>query len=90
MPSLRRSDPSPQRRRFPPYLVMVIVGHLVVGGFLSTETLFKSSLRSTSQWAPAAILLGLILLQWVKGAVIGMQWALEVHGFGGRDDAMEA
>ncbi|MET3521854.1 DUF983 domain-containing protein [Mesorhizobium abyssinicae] len=75
---------------FPPYLVMVIVGHLVVAGFLCTETLFELSLwEHLAIWVPITILLALVLLQPVKGAVIGMQWALYMHGFSGRDDARD-
>ncbi len=75
---------------FPPYLVVVIVGHLVLGGFLATETLFELSLwEHLAIWVPITIMLALVLLQPVKGAVIGMQWALYMHGFGGDDDAVD-
>jgi uncharacterized protein (DUF983 family) len=34
-------------------------------------------------WIPIVILAAVFLLQPVKGAVIGLQWALYMHGFGG-------
>jgi uncharacterized protein (DUF983 family) len=75
---------------FPAYLVVVIVGHIVVGGFLSAETLFELSLvQHLAIWVPLTIGLAVGLLQPVKGAVIGMQWALYMHGFGGHRDALE-
>jgi uncharacterized protein (DUF983 family) len=36
--------------------------------------------------AVAALVLSLILLPRIKGALIGYQWAMRMHGFGGRDD----
>jgi uncharacterized protein (DUF983 family) len=67
----------------PAYLVIVIVGHLVVGAFMMFEA---SSTLSTFQhlaiWVPMTILLSVALLRPVKGAVIGLQWALYMHGFG--------
>ena len=75
---------------FPAYLVVVIVGHVVVGGFLSAETLFDMSLvQHLAIWVPLTIGLAVGLLQPVKGAVVGMQWALHMHGFGGHRDALE-
>ena len=75
----------------PAYLVVVIVGHVVLGGFMAVE---MTSVWSTWQhllvWAPLTIILALVLLQPVKGAVIGLQWALYMHGFGGEDDQLEA
>jgi uncharacterized protein (DUF983 family) len=38
---------------------------------------------------PLTIVLSIALLQPVKGAVVGLQWANYMHGFGGKD-AMEA
>ena len=33
-------------------------------------------------WVPLTIVLTLALMQPVKGAVVGMQWALRMFGFG--------
>jgi uncharacterized protein (DUF983 family) len=66
----------------PAYLVIVIVGHLTVPVMLWIETNY-----SPPVWAQLAVYLpfifvsSLALLQPVKGAVVGMQWALRMHGF---------
>ena len=74
----------------PAYLVIVIVGHIVLGAFMGVEA---TSTLSTWQhiliWVPLTILLAVVLLQPVKGAVIGLQWALYMHGFGGEEDVIE-
>ena len=40
-------------------------------------------------WAPLTVLGSIALLQPVKGAVVGLQWALYMHGFGDAEDAIE-
>jgi hypothetical protein len=37
-----------------------------------------------------AVMLALALMQPVKGAVVGYQWARRMHGFGGDDEALLA
>ena len=75
----------------PAYLVVVIVGHVVVGGFMNLES--ATSALSLGQqlaiWIPLSIALAGGLLQPVKGAVVGLQWALYMHGFGGETDHIE-
>ena len=75
----------------PAYLVVVIVGHVVVGGFMSLET--ATAALSLGQqlaiWIPLSIALAAGLLRPVKGAVVGLQWALYMHGFGGDVDHIE-
>jgi hypothetical protein len=41
-------------------------------------------------WFPLIIGLSLWLLPRVKGALVGLQWALRMHGFGDRDDLERA
>jgi uncharacterized protein (DUF983 family) len=41
-------------------------------------------------WVPLTIILALALLRPVKGAIVGLQWALYMHGFGGEDDVLES
>jgi len=75
---------------FPAYLVIVIVGHIVVGGFLATEALADLSMTAhLAIWVPLTIILSVVLLQPVKGAVVGMQWALYMHAFGGEQDTFD-
>lgn len=72
---------------FPPYLAIFIVGHVVVAGFMATDTwLILESWQHLMIWIPITIILSMALLQPLKGAVIGMQWALRMHGFGGHDE----
>ena len=74
----------------PAYLVVLIVGHITVGGFMASEMMTDwPGWLHLSVWVPATIILALLLLQPVKGAVIGLQWANYMHGFGGEDDSQE-
>lgn len=75
----------------PAYLVVVIVGHIVVGAFMGVEATSKLALwQHLLIWVPLTIVSALALLRPMKGAVVGMQWALYMHGFGGEDDAVES
>jgi uncharacterized protein (DUF983 family) len=69
----------------PAYIVMSIVGHIVIGLLLWVETSFAPSMWvHLALWIPLTLVLSLVLLQPVKGAIIGMQWSLRMHGFGPR------
>ena len=71
----------------PPYFTMVIVGHVVVGGVLVLEkALAPPSWVHLALWLPLTVGLSLWLLPRVKGALVGLQWALHMHGFGGATD----
>lgn len=71
----------------PPYFTMLIVGHVVVGLVLSVEMRFHPDLWVHALlWGPAILLLSLWLLPRIKGALIGMQWAMRMHGFGSAPD----
>jgi uncharacterized protein (DUF983 family) len=66
----------------PAYLVIVIVGHLVVPIALMIETGYSPPVwLQLSIYLPLTLMLSLLLLQPVKGAVVGLQWALRMHGF---------
>ena len=66
----------------PAYLVIVIVGHIVVPTILWIETDYSPSVPlQLSIYLPFTLILSLLLLQPVKGAVVGVQWALRMHGF---------
>ena len=67
----------------PPYIVMFIVGHVIGYGILMSETRFEVPLAvQIAVWPPLTLALCLVLLQPVKGAVVGLQYALGMHGFG--------
>lgn len=71
----------------PAYLTILIVGHIVVAAFMGVEaTTSLSLLAHMAIWGPMIVLMSLILLQPVKGATIGLQWALFMHGFGGHGE----
>lgn len=71
----------------PPYVVIFIVGHIVVGIALHVEMVFRPP-----EWVHLVTLLpltlfgSLALLQPVKGALVGIQWALKMHGFDPNSD----
>jgi uncharacterized protein (DUF983 family) len=66
----------------PAYLVIVIVGHIVVPTALMIETNYSPPVElQLAIYLPFTLIASLALLQPVKGAVVGMQWALRMHGF---------
>ena len=76
---------------FPPYLVMFAVGHLCGYGIYLAETRLEDVplWLHAVLWPSLAIGLSLALLQPVKGAVIGLQYGLGMHGFGLRPDGRQ-
>jgi uncharacterized protein (DUF983 family) len=70
----------------PPYFTILIVAHIVGAGILWTEqTYAPPTWVHWIIWLPLLLVLSLWLLPRVKGALIGLQWALRMHGFGGPD-----
>jgi uncharacterized protein (DUF983 family) len=67
----------------PPYLVILIVAHVVGWGILTAETRFDDFpvWLHLALWPALTVILCLALLQPVKGAVVGLQYALGMHGF---------
>jgi len=66
----------------PAYLVIVIVGHIVVPVVLWVETNYSPAVwLQLAIYLPLTLFASLFLLQPVKGAVVGVQWALRMHGF---------
>jgi uncharacterized protein (DUF983 family) len=71
----------------PPYFTMFIVGHIIVGGLLVMEKAFApETWVHLVIWLPLTVILSLWLLPKVKGGLVGLQWALRMHGFGGETD----
>lgn len=67
---------------FPAYLVIVLVGHILVPIALFVEVTYNPPLwLSAALWLPLTALLAVALLQPVKGAIVGMQWQMGMHGF---------
>ncbi len=69
----------------PAYITMVVVGHFIVAGIVAAEELWPTLplLPLGLAWSALAVLASLWLLPRVKGALVGLQWALRMHGFGG-------
>lgn len=66
----------------PPYFTIFIVGHIVVPLVLAVEHFWQPEIWvHFSLWLPLTLGLTLLLLPAVKGAVVGLQWALRMHGF---------
>jgi uncharacterized protein (DUF983 family) len=72
----------------PPYITMLIVGHIVVAGVLAAEDVWPNSplWLDALIWLWITFVLSLLLLPRIKGALVGYQWALRMHGFSGRED----
>jgi uncharacterized protein (DUF983 family) len=66
----------------PAYFVILIVGHIVVPVALAVETAFAPSYWiHAALWLPMTVGMSLSLLQPIKGTLVGLQWALRMHGF---------
>ena len=73
----------------PPYLNIFIVGHVVVGSMLMVMQFTDwNPWYHLALWAPTTVLMALLLMRPLKGAVIGLQWANYMHGFGDTPDFM--
>ncbi len=72
----------------PAYIVLFIVGHVIVGALMSVdvEGLWPLWVHMVL-WPSLTLILSVLLLQPVKGAVVGLQWALKMHGFATMPDA---
>jgi uncharacterized protein (DUF983 family) len=74
----------------PAYIVITIVGHIVVSLAFAVEIAFRPDYAvHLLLWLPLIVILSLVLLQPVKGAIVGMQWALRMHGFDDHADDRE-
>ncbi len=68
---------------FPAYIVILLLGHLIVPLVIEVNHWFAPSVTAQMiLWPSLTAVLALLLLQPVKGAVIGLQWAKYMHGFG--------
>lgn len=76
----------------PPYVTIFIVAHVVGYGVLVSELSWEWPLAwHLAVWPALTLALALALMQPIKGAVVGLQYALGMHGFGiGTRDEDEA
>lgn len=72
----------------PAYLTLLIVAHGVGAGILLSDELWPHSslLLVAAFWLMVTVVASLIILPRAKGAVVGQQWALCMHGFGAEGD----
>jgi uncharacterized protein (DUF983 family) len=71
----------------PAYLTMFVVGHLIVWLILLAELELSMPIWAhVMLWPTLTLCLSLLLIQPIKGAVVGLQWAHYMHGFGGEDE----
>ncbi len=75
----------------PAYLTIFLVGHVLVPPIMLIERFYAPEIwLQFVVWTPLLVLLTLGLLPMVKGAVVGLQWALRMHGFEGAPTAQKA
>lgn len=71
----------------PPYVTIFLVGHLVLPVVLMIDMAYEWPMwLNALVWLPLTAALAMALLPLVKGALVGLQWALRMHGFGNEAD----
>jgi uncharacterized protein (DUF983 family) len=71
----------------PAYLNIFVTGHVVVGTMmLGIDSEFLPIWGFTALTAAIAVGVSAALMRPLKGMVVGAQWAMRMHGFGGDDD----
>jgi uncharacterized protein (DUF983 family) len=68
---------------FPPYITIFVVGHVLGAALFALDDFYPDLPMAfhLAVWPILCILLSLWLLPIFKGALIGYQWALRMHGF---------
>lgn len=70
----------------PAYLTILIVGHLMAPAILFAFVTWRPDpLVLAAVFSVATVALSLFLLPRLKGALVAIQWARRMHGFGGGD-----
>ena len=68
---------------FPPYIAITIVGHIIIFLMLHLDmTYHVQPITYVMTMIPLAIVLPLAMLPSIKGAIVGLQWANRMYGFG--------
>ncbi|MGB4826257.1 MAG: DUF983 domain-containing protein [Paracoccaceae bacterium] len=71
----------------PAYLTILIVGHLMAPMMLFVFTRFRPDpLIAATSFSVCCVALSLFLLPRLKGALVAVQWAKRMHGFGAASD----
>ena len=75
--------PPPRAEEAPAYLTILIVGHLLAPILLFTYTKWRPEpLVMAVGFTIGTVALSLYLLPRLKGALVALQWANRMHGFG--------
>lgn len=85
-------DYRPQRADdLPPYIVIFIVGHVVVAGYMMGEAVLPGGpWGQMALWSLVTVLMSAALMRPTKGATIGLQWSRRMFGFDGTEQEDEA
>ena len=66
----------------PPYFTIFVVGHIILAGVLALEQAYApAAWVHAVVWVPATLVMSLAMLPRVKGMLVGLQWAMRMHGF---------
>ncbi len=75
----------------PPYFSIMIVGHTIIPLLLLVEKLWRPELWiHFALWLPLTLAMTLWLLPKTKGATVGLQWAMRMHGFAGETNISDS
>lgn len=75
----------------PPYFTIFVVGKVVIPLALIVEQTMKPELWvQATLWTVLAVALTMLALPAIKGALVGYQWALYMHGFDPRSGGDES
>jgi uncharacterized protein (DUF983 family) len=68
---------------FPPYIAITIVGHIIVLLMMHLDMTYHiQPITYVVTMVPLAIVMPLAMLPSIKGAIVGLQWANRMYGFG--------
>ena len=66
----------------PPYLIILIVGHVIISLLIVSMKYELFGISTTAiGGSMIAVIMALALMRPIKGMVVGIQWALRMHGF---------
>ena len=72
----------------PAYLTILVVGHIMAPLIIWTFTTFRPDpMVLATTFTVGCVALSLYLLPRLKGAIVGLQWAKRLHGFGSANAA---
>jgi uncharacterized protein (DUF983 family) len=64
---------------FPPYLTILVLGHLLVPLLVWVDRAYSPSVWvQAAIWLPLTAILCLVLLPYMKGATVGLCWAMNL------------